>query len=158
MLRMRCRNLIENRKRIRELWTASPATVPAVEQGSQTKAPAAKAMPVATDMDSEFYARFLAYVKAEMGNPDLSVDAIASEMGMGRSQLYRKIKALTNYSPVELLRNLRLKQARELLTTTEKSVSEIAYEVGFAAPAYFTKCYREMYGETPTDIRTRLGF
>ncbi len=93
-----------------------------------------------------------------MVNPDLSVDMLASEMGMGRSQLYRKIKSLTNFSPVELLRNLRLKQARELLTTTEKSISEIAYEVGFTAPAYFTKCYREMYGETPTDVRARLGY
>ncbi len=159
LLSMRCKNLIDNRKRIKEIWAYS-ATANSVAQTSsaQNTEHAGKSIPVAKDIDSEFYARFLANVKAGMGNPDLSVDMLASEMGMGRSQLYRKIKALTNFSPVELLRNLRLKQARELLTTTEKSISEIAYEVGFTAPAYFTKCYREMYGETPTDVRARLGY
>lgn len=159
LLSMRCKNLIDNRKRIKEIW-ASSAAVGSVTQPSsdQESEHANKSIPVAGDIDSEFYARFLANVKAGMGNPELSVDMLASEMGMGRSQLYRKIKALTNFSPVELLRNLRLKQARELLTTTEKSISEIAYEVGFTAPAYFTKCYREMYGETPTDVRARLGY
>lgn len=159
LLSMRCKNLIDNRKRIKEIW-ASSAAVGSVAQPSsdQESEHVNKSIPVAGDIDSEFYARFLANVKAGMGNPELSVDMLASEMGMGRSQLYRKIKALTNFSPVELLRNLRLKQARELLTTTEKSISEIAYEVGFTAPAYFTKCYREMYGETPTDVRARLGY
>lgn len=92
-----------------------------------------------------------------MGNADLSVDTIAADMGLGRSQFYRKIKALTNYSPVELFRSLRLKQARSLLTTTGKSISEIAYEVGFSTPAYFTKCYRDAFGETPTELRDRLS-
>ena len=77
--------------------------------------------------------RFLEIVQAEMGNAELSVDQLAAQMGLGRSQFYRKIKALTNCSPVELLRNLRLKRARDLLLTTDKSVSEIAYEVGFSA-------------------------
>lgn len=159
LLSMRCKNLIDNRKRIKEIWTSSAAVGSVAQPSSdQESEHANKSIPVAGDIDSEFYARFLANVKAGMGNPELSVDMLASEMGMGRSQLYRKIKALTNFSPVELLRNLRLKQARELLTTTEKSISEIAYEVGFTAPAYFTKCYREMYGETPTDVRARLGY
>ena len=77
-------------------------------------------------------------------------------MGLERTQFYRKIKALTNYSPVELMRNLRLRQARQLLMSSEKSVSEIAYEVGFSTPAYFTKCYREAYGETPTETRGKV--
>ncbi len=88
-----------------------------------------------------------------MGNCDLNIDSIAARMGLGRSQFYRKIKALTNYSPVELLRNLRLKHSRELLTKTNRSISEIAYECGFSTPAYFTRCYREAFGETPTELR-----
>ena len=91
-----------------------------------------------------------------MANQDLTVDNIAQRMGLGRTQFYRKIKALTNYSPVELLRNMRLAKARTLLTATDKSVSEIAYEVGFSTPAYFGKCYKDRYNETPTDIRERL--
>jgi len=78
-------------------------------------------------------------------------------MGLERTQFYRKIKALTNYSPVELMRNLRLKQARVLVTTTDKTISEIGYDMGFSTPAYFTKCYREAFGETPTETRTKLG-
>ncbi|WP_290054724.1 helix-turn-helix transcriptional regulator [uncultured Muribaculum sp.] len=114
-------------------------------------------MPV-NDVDSEFYSKVLDIMKKEMGNPDLNVDSLASMMGLGRSQFYRKIKALTNYSPVELLRNLRLKQAREMLTTTEKTIGEIAYEVGFSSPAYFTRCYREAFDETPTELRERIAF
>ena len=91
-----------------------------------------------------------------MSNSELNVDSLAAKMGLGRSQFYRKIKALTNYSPVELLRNLRLKRSRELLLSTDMSISEIAYEVGFTAPAYFTRCYREAFGETPSELRDKI--
>lgn len=162
MLRMRCRNLIDNRRRIHDLYAADrPAAVRAA--GEKTPAVGGEekdrgnVAPVKRDMENEFYSRFLDIVGKEMGSPDLSIDSLASKMGMGRSQFYRKIKSLTNYSPVELLRDLRLKHARELLSTTERSVSEIAYEVGFTSPAYFTRCYREAYGETPSEIRQRLG-
>ena len=71
--------------------------------------------------------------------------------------MYRKIKALTNYSPTEILRNVRLKRAAVLLKTTEATVSEICYKVGFATPSYFTKCYREYYGESPSDTQARTS-
>lgn len=151
VLKTRCRNLVENRKRIKALWKEAKGGLPEPEEHEMPK-------PAATgDVENEFYARFLDVVRAEMGNAELSVDQLASIMGLGRSQFYRKIKALTNCSPVELLRNLRLKRARDLLLTTDKSVSEIAYEVGFSAPAYFTRCYRETYHETPTDLREKTG-
>ncbi len=92
----------------------------------------------------------------ELGNQILSVAMIESRMGLERSQFYRKIKALTNYAPVELIRRLRLQQAHTLIVSTEKTFSEIAYEVGFSTPAYFTKCYRDAYGHTPTEARSAL--
>lgn len=119
-----------------------------------SKIPAVKAP---GDIDSEFYSRFVEIVNADMGNPELSVDELAARMGLGRSQFYRKIKALTNFSPVELLRDMRLNRARTLLAGTEKTISEIAYETGFSTPAYFTKCFRDAFGETPSDVRGRLG-
>ena len=88
-----------------------------------------------------------------MSDQNLSVDSVAAKMGLGRTQFYRKIKALTNYSPVELLRNMRLAKARTMLMTTDKTVSEIAYEVGFSTPAYFGKCYKDRYNETPSEVR-----
>lgn len=153
VLRSRCASLIANRKRIKVLWQGD-ATVMMKEKvttGDESR----KELPK-SDIDNEFYGRFLNLLDEEMGNPDLSVDWIASKMGLERSQFYRKIKALTNYSPVELIRRLRLKKARTLLTSTDKSISEIGYEVGFSTPAYFTKCYREAYGETPSEARAKL--
>ena len=91
-----------------------------------------------------------------MENSYLSFDYIHYRMGLESSQFYRKIKALTNYAPVELMRRLRLQQGRTLLTTTDRTISEIAYETGFSTPAYFTKCYRDAYGETPTEARNKL--
>ena len=70
-------------------------------------------------------------------------------MGISRAQLYRKIKSITGISPNDIIREARMKRADRLLETTDKSVSEIAYEVGFSSPSYFTKCYREFFGRTP---------
>jgi len=153
MLRMRCENLIENRKRIKNVFTISNTDV---THGVLREDDRNKPMPP-TDIDNEFYTRFLGLVHAEMGNPELNIDRLAEKMGIGRSQFYRKIKSLTNYTPVELLRKIRLTKARDMLSTTEKNISEIAYEVGFSAPAYFTRVFREMFGESPSELRARLG-
>ncbi len=151
VLRSRCKNLIANRRLIKELYSTGSAI-----SDVKPNDPATVTAP-AGDVENEFYGRFLGIVSAEMGDPELNVDALASKMGLGRSQFYRKIKALTNYTPVELLRNIRLKRSRELLAKTQKTVGEIAYEVGFSTPAYFSRCYKEAYGETPTDLRDRLA-
>ena len=74
-------------------------------------------------------------------------------MNLSRVQLYRKIKSITGSSPVEILRNARLNRAYQLLLTTDKSVSEVAYAVGFTAPSYFTKCFKDEYGKVPGDVR-----
>lgn len=175
LLASRCRNLIANRKRIRDLWQGGqlplPAAVPskkADKAAGEAQAPAREEAPAPrplapgatvgnVDLDNEFYARFLTIFSGEISNPNLNIELMASKMGLGHSQFYRKIKALTNYTPVELIRQLRLKQGRHLLQTTDKSVSEIAYEVGFSSPAYFTKCYRNTFGETPSDLRDKIS-
>lgn len=161
VLKSRCANLIANRKRIKELLPQS-LIVPVGKKntsasGNLQKTNSATGIEaIRHDIDNDFYNRFIEIFSDEMGNPDLSVDMIASKMGLERSQFYRKIKALTNYSPVELIRQLRLKKARILIISTEKTISEIAYEIGFSTPAYFTKCYREAYGETPSEARNKL--
>ncbi len=152
VLTARCRSLIENRMRV-QAFSGMPLRKETVaESGHAATAPCNSP----GEIDNDFYNRFVALVEAEMSDPNLSVDNVARRMGLGRTQFYRKIKSLTNYSPVELLRNMRLARARTLLTSTDRSVSEIAYEVGFSSPAYFGKCYKDRYGETPTDIRDRL--
>lgn len=153
MLLTRCRNLLDNRRRIHDLY-ANPAGV--AEKPRRDTSDASLTVPPAA-IDSDFYAEFLRITGENMSNRDFGVDAAASMMGLGQSQFSRKIKALTNYSPVELIRNLRLRQARVLLMSTDKSISEIAYEVGFTTPAYFSKCYRDAYGEAPSDLRSRIN-
>ncbi len=102
---------------------------------------------------SLFVSRFKSVVEARLDDCNLSVEDLASDMNLSRVQLYRKVKAVTGASPVELLRAARLNKAYKLLLTTDKSVSEISYMVGFTAPSYFTKCFKEEYGVLPGDVR-----
>lgn len=170
VLEARCKALIANRRRIRDLWLGDSAgsrmPAPAPRPARKDEAPGERekekaqtpAGPVSRpDLESDFYRRFLEIFRTRIGDSDVSVDELAAEMGLGRSQFYRKIKALTNYSPVELIRTIRLREARDRLLKTGMSVSEIAYSTGFSSPAYFSKCYREAFGETPSDTREGLS-
>ena len=102
---------------------------------------------------SLFITRFKEVVEARLEDSDVSVEDLAADMNLSRVQLYRKVKAISGSSPVELLRTARLNRAYQLLLTTDKSVSEVAYAVGFTAPSYFTKCFKEEYGMVPGDVR-----
>ena len=152
VLLARCEALILNRKRIQDALAADTVILPRTDD-KPAEAPKVQS----GDIDSDFYRQFLALVDREIANSDLSVEDLASDMGLSRVQFYRKLKSLTNYSPAELLRIIRLKRADTLLRTTEQSISEILYSVGFSSPSYFTKCYREYFGETPTDVQKRTS-
>lgn len=110
-----------------------------------------------SDMDQDFVSRFKQLVEQRMHESELNVEELGKEMSLSRVQLYRKLKSLTNYSPNELLRQMRLKRGYSLLLSSEMSISEIAYEVGFSSPSYFTKCYKEFFNESPTDSLKRKG-
>ena len=102
---------------------------------------------------SAFITRFKEVVESRLADSDISVEDLAADMNLSRVQLYRKVKNLTGSSPVELLRTTRLNRAYQLLLTSDKSVSEVAYDVGFTAPSYFTKCFKEEFGMLPGDVR-----
>lgn len=148
VLRARLKSLIDNRRRI------SPhAAMPVAETAEASTATPKAEVDTPTDKESLFYQRFAAIVSKRMADESLDVDTIAGELNLGRSQLYRKLKALTGSSPIELVLRLRLDKAQQLLRTTDMSVSEIAYAVGFASPAYFSKRFRMDMGATPSDYR-----
>ena len=107
---------------------------------------------VSTAASSLFITRFKEVVEARMADSEVSVEDLAADMNLSRVQLYRKVKAVTGSSPVELLRTARLKRAYQLLATSSKNVSEVAYEVGFTAPSYFTKCFKDEFGISPSDL------
>ena len=107
--------------------------------------------PAATSL---FITRFKEVVEARLDDSDVSVEDLAADMNLSRVQLYRKVKSITDASPVELLRTARLKKAYQMLLTTDKSVSEVAYAVGFTSPSYFTKCFKDEYGKVPGELRS----
>ena len=101
-------------------------------------------------LEEKFVAQFNTIVEENLNDETLSVETIADRMALSRTQLYRKIKQLTNYSPNELVRIIRLQHARNLLLQGQLSVSEVAYSTGFSSPSYFTKCYTDFFGERPS--------
>ena len=105
--------------------------------------------------DQSFVTRLREVIRDNMGDSDFSVERIGEEIGLSRVQLYRKVKALTGQTPVELLRRARLERGRRLIEKTEKSVSEIAYEVGFTSPSYFNKCFKDEFGISPGAMREK---
>lgn len=141
LLLSRIRNLIDSRQRMKQFFG-----------DGQTLA-----KENICDIDKNFVEKFKALIEEKMGDSGLNVEDLGKDMGLSRVQLYRKIKSLTNYAPNELLRIGRLKRAASLLASSEMTVAEICYEVGFTSPSYFTKCYKEQFGESPTDLLKRKG-
>ena len=103
--------------------------------------------------DKSFVDNLRDVIHRNMGDSDFSVERLGEEIGLSRVQLYRKVKALTGLTPVELLRKARLERARRLVEKTDRSISEIAYEVGFTAPSYFNKCFKDEFGVSPGSMR-----
>lgn len=97
-----------------------------------------------SEVDKGFVERFRELIEANLTDSELSVEELGSKMGLSRVQLYRKIKSLTNYSPNELVRIARLKKAASLLASSEKTISEITYEVGFTSPSYLPSVTRNI--------------
>lgn len=104
------------------------------------------------DRDKQFLKQLQAIIQQNLSDSEFGVEDMGQQIGLSRVQLYRKVKAMTGSSVVDLLRKARLAKARRLLETRSMSVSEVAYEVGFSAPSYFTKCFKEEYGMLPGDV------
>ncbi len=150
LLLARIGNLLRNRHLLKDLWGTS-SNAPKKEDKTATT----ENTPLSSEgtRENAFISRFKKVVEERMTDSELSVETIGSELGLSRVQLYRKVKALTGSSPVDLLRKARLNKAQQLLQTTDLSVSEIAYQVGFTSPSYFTKCYKDEYGKVPGESR-----
>lgn len=146
VLLARIDNLLKNRLRLKGLFASEEE-----KKVEQAETPAEEPQQLQQKED-KFMTRFREYIEQHMSDSNLSVEAIGAELGLSRVQLYRKVKALTGQSPVELLRTVRLHKARRLLQDSVKSISEVAYEVGFTSPSYFTKCFRDEFGASPSEL------
>ena len=144
LLLARINNLLKSRHLLKDLFGSTEPEKETVEESVQETP--------ALQREDAFLLKFHDYIEVNLSDSDLSVETIGAELGLSRVQLYRKVKALTGQSPVELLRTARLNKGRELLQTTDKNISEVAYEVGFTAPSYFTKCFKDEFGISPSDL------
>ncbi|HWM93054.1 MAG TPA: two-component regulator propeller domain-containing protein [Thermoanaerobaculia bacterium] len=146
-LRARVDNLLASRKRLLErIGTPTPPRPPRVLRVSEVSV---------TPADESLLARVQALVEERLGDPELSVGALAGALGCDRSYLLRKLRALTGESPSGLIRSLRLQRAEQLLRDGAGPVSEIAYAVGFKSVAHFSNAFHEQYGERPSVFAAR---
>lgn len=136
-LQVRVRNLLESRKKLRERFSRQITLQPTEL--------------VVTSLDEQFLQKVLAVTEANLANVAFDVDLFSREMGLSRTQLHRKLTALTEQSPNEFIRAIRLSRAASLLQQQQGNVAEVAYQVGFSSPNYFTKCFRDVYGKSPTE-------
>ena len=104
-------------------------------------------------VDEEFLHKVIQYIESNIEHSELSVDMLAQNMNLSRSQVYRKIKALTNLTANEFIRQIRLKKSLKLLSEGNMNISEIAYSVGFSSQSYFTRSFKEYYGKSPSELK-----
>lgn len=136
-LMVRIQNLIESRKRLRKLFSVQISLRPSDIQGQS--------------LDDRFMKKVLEAVEADLSNQLFGVEPLADAVAMSSVQLYRKLKAITGKTPNEVIREIRLERAASMLQKQMGSVAEIAYQVGFNNLSYFSKCFRERFGNTPSD-------
>lgn len=151
LLLARIDNLLSSRIKLKALFATDSHELAAKEQLPTQQLRTTEEQQL-NATDKAFIDRLRSIIEEHMADSDFGVEVIGTEIGLSRVQLYRKVKALTGSTPVDLIRKARLSQARQLLQTTGKSVSEVAYTVGFSAPSYFTKCFKEEYGMLPNEV------
>jgi DNA-binding response OmpR family regulator len=135
-------NLLELRRRLQAKYAQTlyqPAPEPVTE--------------AAPDPEDAFLQKICAVVEANLGDENFESANLEQALAMSRSQIFRKVKALTGHSPSLFIRSIRLHHGRHLLQTTTKTVSEIAFEVGFSSPKYFSDAFAKEFGHRPTDAR-----
>lgn len=143
LLKIRIKKLIENRQKIKDAY------------GYNLLNDSKKA--TQGEVEDTFIDNLRKYIESHISDSELNINDIAQNMNLSKSQLYRKVKSTTNYSPNELVRIIRLKSARDLLGQQRMTISEIAYETGFSSLSYFTKCFKELFKENPSEYVNRIS-
>jgi DNA-binding response OmpR family regulator len=133
----RVMNLIEQRQKLRSLFSNKEVQIDPKKV-------------TVTSVDQKFLEQVLALLEVHYSESDFGVPQMQKALAMSKTQLHRKLKALTNEAPGELLRNFRLKRAAHFLSQKADSVTQIAYKVGFNNLSYFAKCFKELYGTAPS--------
>lgn len=144
-LMARIENLIRQRNKLQDFYRSrlfSPS-LPVFEKPEE-----------APSSDELFLNKLMQLMVENIENHDLNIDFLASELTMSRTVFFNKLKSLTGFSPIEFVRETRLQRAAEYISNTNLSFSEIAYKVGFEDPRYFSRCFKQKFGKTPSEYRS----
>ncbi|ANH81585.1 hypothetical protein A8C56_11910 [Niabella ginsenosidivorans] len=136
LLEVRIDNLIASRKELAQHFKTTLLTSPQI---------------AITSPDDAFLAKVMAFIEDNVTEPVLNVEQLAKELCMSRGALYRKVKALTGQTTIELIRGIRIKIAARLLLQKTMNINEVVYSVGFTDADYFRKCFKEQFGVTPRE-------
>jgi len=157
-LKSRVDNLIRQRQMLQQAFMAS--CLPDSRLASSTDASLSPSielqMPQVVDYDREFIGRVMDFFERNMSNVDLAVEDFADALNMSRTSFYRKVKAVIGLSPVDFIRQIRIKRAVQLINAGEESLSQIAYKVGFSDPKYFSKCFKRDMGMPPLEYKQKV--
>lgn len=143
VLKVQVKSLLLNRERLRTSCLTTPMVPLAAVANSQ--------------IDEAFLARMSAIVEKNMTEPEFTVETLAQELCMGRSNFFAKVKGISGMTPNDFIRLIRLKKAAELFTGGENCISDVCFRVGFSSPSYFAKCFQAQFGVSPTDFLKKLG-
>jgi len=135
-LKVRIKNLIEIRRKLQEKFSSDEFVIPK-ELNS---------------IDEQFLNKVLKVINEHISEENFSIELLSKESAMSKEQIYKKLKALTGKSPSLFLRSIRLVRAKKMIKENKSTISEISYLVGFSSPAYFTKCFKEEFGNSPRDL------
>lgn len=143
-LEARIANLLKLRRQLQEYY-----------RSSLTSGVISISKPNVTSQDDIFIQGIMKYIEDNIEKSDLSIDALALNMGLSRSSMFKKIKSLTGLAPVDFIKELRIQRAAQLFETGEFNVSQVTYMIGMTDPRYFSKCFRQKYGMTPSEYRDK---
>ncbi len=141
ILKVRVDNIIQSRERLKDLYSKNFSL---------------ESLGVdMTSVDEKFMQNLYATLQQNIANSDLNLDAFCRELGLSKSNLYRKIKQITGYSPNEFIRNFRLETAAKMLKETDMTITEVYCAVGYNSLAYFSNCFKALYGVSPTEFKNK---
>lgn len=153
-LKARVKNLLTQRKKLQALYREDlmPAGVASLPEEDTED----KKAPIMSSNDRKFMDKLLELMEKNMDNGDLVVDDLVQELAVSRSVFFKKLKTLTGLAPIEFIKDMRINRAVQLIETGEYSMTQISYMVGINDPRYFSKCFKNKMGMTPTEYRDKV--
>ena len=153
-LKARVDNLLMRRKRLRQFYSEHlmNTNAPATEEEAKVEKEVQNSI---SPQDKLFMDHLTEFMEKNLDNGDLIVDDLVKEMAVSRSVFFKKLKSLTGFAPIEFIKEMRVKRAAQLIESGEFNMTQIAYMVGINDPRYFSKCFKQRFGMTPTEYKEK---